>query len=218
MTTAATRPEPARRGRRGGGIRTGEGSAGLLFTAPMLVLLGLFLVIPILMALWVSFSDWGGRGSPFSSSVHFVGLKNYAAVTSGGGLAEQDFGTSLRNNLWYVVLVVPIQTVVALVLATLVNNRRLKGTGFFRTAFYFPSVTSSVAITVLWLFLFNTTGAINRVLSWVGIHGPNWFNAPQGVLHALLGALGVKTGPAALVNHGFLGVSWWTGWPARPGP
>ncbi|GAA4167412.1 sugar ABC transporter permease [Gryllotalpicola koreensis] len=196
-------------------IRKGEASAGWLFTAPVLVLLGLFLVIPILMALWVSFSDWGGRGSPFSAGVNFVGLKNYEAVTSGGGLAEQNFGQALRNNLWYVVLVVPIQTIVALVLASLVNNQRLKGRGFFRTAFYFPSVTSSVAITVLWLFLFNTTGAINKVLSWVGIHGPNWFNEPQGVLHAILSAFGVQNGPGALVNHGFLGVSWWD-WLAGP--
>jgi multiple sugar transport system permease protein len=181
----------------------------------MLVLLGLFLVIPILMALWVSFSDWGGRGSPFAAGVNFVGFKNYASVTSGGGLAEQNFGQSLRNNLWYVVLVVPIQTAVALLLAVLVNNRRLKGSGFFRTAFYFPSVTSSVAITVLWLFLFSTTGAINKLLSWFGVHGPNWFNDPQGIVHAILSAFGVQTGPAALVNHGFLGVSWWD-WLAGP--
>lgn len=220
MSTVATRPRPSGRtntggtGRRGS-IRKGEASAGWLFTAPVLILLGLFLVIPILMALWVSFSDWGGRGSPFASGVNFVGLKNYASVTTGGGLAEQNFGQALRNNLWYVVLVVPIQTAVALLLAVLVNNRRLKGSGFFRTAFYFPSVTSSVAITVLWLFLFSTTGAINRVLSWVGVHGPNWFNDPQGVLHAILAAFGVQTGPAALVDHGFLGVSWWD-WLAGP--
>ncbi|GAA4191672.1 sugar ABC transporter permease [Gryllotalpicola kribbensis] len=212
MTTVATRRTD---GVRRGSIRKGETASSWLFTAPVLVLLGLFLVIPILMALWVSFSDWGGRGSPFSAGVNFVGLKNYEAITSGGGLAEQNFGQSLRNNLWYVVLVVPIQTVVALVLASLVNNQRLKGRGFFRTAFYFPSVTSSVAITVLWLFLFNTTGAINKVLSWLGVHGPNWFNDPQGVLHAILGAFGVTSGPGALVSHGFLGVSWWD-WLAGP--
>ncbi|WP_245980085.1 carbohydrate ABC transporter permease [Gryllotalpicola protaetiae] len=201
--------------RRRGTIRQGEAASGWLFTAPVLALLALFLVIPILMALWVSFSDWGGRGSPFAAGVHFVGLKNYETITRGGGLAEQNFGQSLRNNLWYVILVVPIQTTIALVLASLVNSQRLKGRGFFRTAFYFPSVTSSVAITVLWLFLFNTTGAVNKVLSWVGIHGPNWFNEPQGVLHAILGAFGATNGPGALVNHGFLGVSWWD-WLAGP--
>jgi len=167
MTTTAARPRPT--GRPRGGIRRGEAASGWLFTAPMLVLLGLFLVVPVLMALWVSFSDWGGRGSPFSADVHFVGLTNYASITTGGGLAEVDFGTALRNNIWYVLLVVPIQTALSLFLAVLVNNQRLKGAGFFRTAFYFPSVTSSVAISVLWLFLFNTTGAINVLLSWLGV-------------------------------------------------
>jgi len=208
MTTISRRSRLAPR-RRATGIRRGEAASGWAFTAPAVVLLVLFLVIPVLMALWVSFSDWGGRGSPFSSGVHFVGMQNYSAVTTGGGLAEQDFGTSMRNNLWYVLLVVPIQTALSLLLAVLVNNRMLKGSGFFRTAFYFPSVTSSVAITVLWLFLFNTSGAINKLLSWLGVHGPNWFNAPEGVLHAVLGVAGVETGPRMLVGHGFLGVTWW---------
>ena len=51
--------------------------AGWLFVTPTLVVLGLFLVVPILMALWVSFTDWNGRGSPFSSRVNFVGAENY---------------------------------------------------------------------------------------------------------------------------------------------
>lgn len=76
------------------GIRKGETASGWLFTAPMLLLLGLFLVIPVLMALWVSLSDWTGRGSPFSGSVNFVGGQNYSSVLSGGGLAEQNFGVA----------------------------------------------------------------------------------------------------------------------------
>lgn len=200
---------------RASGIRRGEAASGWLFTAPMLILLGVFLLVPVLMALWVSFSDWGGRGSPFSPEVNLIGGDNYATLLAGGGLAEQDFGTSLRNNAWYVVLVVPIQTAVSLFLAVMVNRAVLKGKGFFRTAFYFPSVTSSVAITVLWLFLFSTTGAVNKFLSWVGINGPNWFNEPSGVLHNLLTVLGVSQGPELLTEHGFLGNSWWE-WLAGP--
>jgi multiple sugar transport system permease protein len=212
MTTAAVRP-PARRNR--SGIRRGQALSGYLFTAPAVIVLLVFLVIPILMALWVSFSDWGGNGSPFSSGVHFVGLKNYAAITAGGGLNEQDFGTSLRNNLWFVIFVVPTQTVLALLLAVLVNNRMLKGRGFFRTAFYFPSVTSSVAITVLWFFLFNPTGAVNEVLGAIGLQGPNWPADSDGVVHNLLALVGVRNGPGFLTNGGFLGVSWWD-WVSGP--
>jgi multiple sugar transport system permease protein len=207
MTTLASRTASGRRHH--GGINRGQAGSGWLFTAPTLILLGLFLVIPILMALWVSLSDWNGNGSPFTSAVNFVGLKNFGSVLSGGGLAEQNFGESLRNNAWYVLLVVPIQTVVALFLAVMVNRQVLKGRGFFRTAFYFPSVTSSVAITVLWLFLFSQSGAINNVLSWVGINGPNWFNEPSGIIQDGLAGLGVKSGPAFLTGNSFLGVSWW---------
>jgi multiple sugar transport system permease protein len=191
------------------GLNRGESVAGWLFTAPMLVILGLFLAVPVLMALWVSFSDWTGRGSPFSSNVNFIGLQNYSDLLGGGGLPERDFGISLRNNAWYVVLVVPIQTAVALALAVLVNRRILRGRGFFRTAFYFPSVTSSVAITVLWLFLFSASGAVNKVLSFIGINGPNWFQDPSGIVHNFFGLFGVTNGPGFLTNTDVLGVSLW---------
>jgi multiple sugar transport system permease protein len=102
-----------------------------------------------------------------------------------------------------------------LFLAVLVSKRMLRGRGFFRTAFYFPSVTSSVAITVLWLFLFNSTGVINKILSWVSIDGPNWFADPRGVLHIVFGAFGVDTAPTTLAGSDFLGVSFWD-WLAGP--
>jgi multiple sugar transport system permease protein len=200
---------------RGPTIARGRTRDGWLFVAPAVAVLGLFLLLPVLMALWVSFSDWGGRGSPLSGQVGFVGLDNYRAILTDGGLAEKDFGTSLRNTFYYVALVVPLQTVLALGLAMLVHSRLLRGRGFFRTAFYFPSVTSSVAITVLWLFLFSTTGSVNEVLGWLGLHGPNWFQDPRGVLHVLLGGLGVGDAPSSLVGHGFLGLTWWD-WLAGP--
>ena len=149
----------------------GQEISGWLFVLPMIIILGVFMFIPIIMALWVSVSNWSGRGTPFGSSVDFVGLKNYSDV--------------------------------------------LTARGFFRTAFYFPSVTSSVAITVLWLFLFNAAGPINAMLKWFGVNGPNWFNDPRGIIHILLSALGVKNGPAALAEHSFLGVSAWD-WLAGP--
>lgn len=220
MSAAVTSPAsaPVRRRRRphGPGSTRGRAAAsGWLFLAPMLVILGLFLVVPVLMALWVSLSDWTGRGSPLSSDVSFVGIENYRSLLLGGGLATQDFGTAMRNNAYYVLLVVPLQTALALFLATMVNRKALRGRGFFRTAFYFPSVTSSVAITVLWLFLFSASGTINAILARLSISGPNWFNDPRGVLHLLLGAVGVDTAPASLAQHGFLGIPLWE-WLAGP--
>ncbi|CAN5849979.1 sugar ABC transporter permease [soil metagenome] len=199
-----------------GSIRGREAVAGWLFTAPALIILGLFLALPVLMAAWVSVSDWRGQGSPFASTVGFVGAENYRGIlTEEGGLQTRDFGTALRNNFWYVVLVVPLQTMLSLFLAVLVNRRVLRGRGFFRTAFYFPSVTSSVAIVILFLFLFSGGGAVNRALSWIGINGPNWFADPRGVLHIVLGVFGVDDGPGVLTDNGLLTLSWWD-WLAGP--
>ncbi|MFF5293328.1 carbohydrate ABC transporter permease [Paractinoplanes globisporus] len=194
------------------GIRGNERGAGWLFIAPAAIVLGLFMALPILMALWVSLTSWNGQGSPFTSDVPFAGLDNYTKLFAEDGLARQDFMTSVRNNGYYVLFVVPIQTVLALGLALVVNNRMLKNKGFFRTAFYFPSVTSSVAISVVFLFMFANTGAINAVLGVFGIDGPQWFADPRGVLHLLLGWTGlvdVNAPPAALADHGVLGLTWW---------
>ncbi len=211
--TAGTQRTASRPGR--GGIRGREGAAGWLFTAPALVLLALFFVLPILMAAWVSVSDWRGQGNPFSGAARFVGAKNYTALLARDGLARQDLMTSLRNNFYYVLLVVPLQTALALFLAVVLNRRRLAGRGFFRTAYYFPSVTSSVAVSIVFLFMFSGGGVVNSVLSAIGATGPNWFADPDGLVHLALDKLGVHSAPAALANHGLFGQSWWD-WLAGP--
>lgn len=194
---------PARRG-----SAQRQGLAGWLFVSPVLIILGLFMVLPIVMAAWVSVSDWNGNGSPFSDGVHYVGFKNYESILGGRGLTGKDFGLSIRNNVYYVLFVVPLQTIVALFLAVMVNRKLLRGKSFFRTAFYFPSVTSSVAITVLWLFLFNTSGAVNKFLSYLSIAGPNWFNDPTGLFTVIWTPLGLSDS-GALAQPGLFGISGW---------
>ena len=208
-----TRP-PQRPPSRRSSARFGERNAvGWAFVAPTLVVLGLFLFVPIVMALWVSFTDWNGRGSPFSGSVGFVGVDNYAKLfTAEGGLTRQDFMTSLRNNVYYVLLVVPAQTVLALFLAVVLNQQMLKGRSFFRTAFYFPSVTSSVAISIVFLFLFTGSGVVNGLLGLVGIDGPTWFADARGLLHLLGDGVGLWDAgapPEALTGTSVLGLSAW---------
>lgn len=220
MSTVSTPPGAARTVAppAGGPVRTSRGrfgehnAIGWLFVSPTLLVLGLFLLVPILMALWVSFSDWNGRGSPFSGGVGFVGLDNYARLLTDEGLTRSDFMTSLRNNFYYVLLVVPAQTVFALFLAVVLNNQLLRAKGFFRTAFYFPSVTSSVAISLIFLFLFSGTGVVNTALSLIGVDGPVWFNDSRGLLHLLGDGVGVWDAgdpPAGLAGTSILGLSAW---------
>jgi len=195
------------RGRRGS--RNRDGLAGVLFIAPALIVVVIFVLLPVISALWVSVSDWSGKGSPLNAN--YAGLDNYQNLLTKPGLAQRDLATSLRNNMYYVLLVVPLQTILALLLATTLNRRRLRGKGFFRSAFYFPSVTSSVAISIVFLFLFNASGVVNAVLAWFGINGPNWFADPRGVGHIILGLFGVDSAapPAWLADHDLLGLSWW---------
>jgi len=84
-----------------------------------------------------------------------------------------------------------------------------------RTNTPFPSVTASVVITVLFIFLFSTTGVVNEILGAIGINGPNWLADPRGLLHILVGSVGITDGPAALTGSDFLGLSWWN-WLAGP--
>lgn len=200
--------------RRGHRARRREAAAGWLFTAPAILALVVFLVVPIIMAAWVSVSDWTGIGGPFSSDVHSVGAANYAALLTQPGLAQQDLGFSIRDNLYYVLLVVPLQTALSLLLAIVVSRKALRGRGFFRTAFYFPSVTSSVAVSVIFMFLFADSGVINGALGYLGVHGPNWFSDPNGLLQMIAHGLGIRA-PAVLTHHGLLGLPW-SQWLAGP--
>ena len=135
-------------------LRGREGIAGWLFTAPMIIILGVFLFVPIIMALWVSMTNWTGNVDPFGGGPNatFVGARNYSALFLKDVLARSNFMQSLGNTFYYVLLVVPLQTATSLLLALIVNDRFLRGKSFFRTAFYFPSVTSSIAISTVFLF------------------------------------------------------------------
>ena len=122
--------------------------------------------------------------------------------------------TAVRNNFYFVLFVVPLQTALSLFLAVLVNNKLLKGKSFFRTAFYFPSVTSSIAITLVFIFLFQGSGAVNGLLKFFGISGPNWTIDTGGVFHQVAGLFGVDSAPG-WAQHQLFSLSIWN-WLAGP--
>src|SRR5690606_10823093 len=87
-----------------------ENRAGWLFVAPALVLIALFLVVPAGLALYVSLLDWNGTYSPLTGRAPFVGLDNYRELLFEDGLIRHDFMISVRNTMYFVLLVVPSQT------------------------------------------------------------------------------------------------------------
>lgn len=205
---ATAAPPPRRRRGRGSALRRQERWAGWLFVLPGLAVLIIFLVVPIGLAFYVSLTRWDGLSSPFGGGARFIGFDNYKSLLTVDNLTRQNFATSIRNNFYFVLFVVPLQTALALFLAVLLNNKFLRGRSYFRTAFFFPSVTSSIATTLVFLFLFSGGGAVNQLLGYVGLHGPNWTADSRGVFHQALGAVGVDS-PPGWAQHEFFNLSWW---------
>ena len=100
----------------------------------------------------------------------WVGFNNYI-----NAFKDPTFKKALINTTIYSIGVVPIQLVIALTLALVVNSN-IKGKAFFRTAYYIPTITSTVAVAVMFLFIFKTDGLLNKILSFFGIQPYNWFN------------------------------------------
>jgi multiple sugar transport system permease protein len=126
----------------------------------------LFLSVGIFFyAIYISTFDWGIMGPTKS-----VGLDNYRKAFS-----DPIFLKAIRNSVKYAALVVPIQSALGLYLALLVNSK-IKGSKFFRSAFYFPSIASSAAITTLFIFLMAPDGVFNGVLRFFGVDTANLFN------------------------------------------
>ena len=133
----------------------GRGTAltGWLFIMPALVLLGLFMVYPILWSLWMSFQT--GKGMNFK----FGGFANIYRLTQ-----DPVFLRALSNTMIFLVVQVPIMIVLALLFAVALNNPRLKGRAILRTAIFMPCVTSLVAYAVLFKSMFAGDGVINDAL------------------------------------------------------
>ena len=184
--------------------------AGWLFMAPVLIIFGIFLFIPILFALYFSFTDWNGISPP--TAANFVGLSNYEALLVQGGIRQQDFFKALKNTSYFALGVVPLQTALALLLAIVVNQRFLRFKSFFRTAYYFPSVTSSIAISLIFLFLYQRSGLVNRIFETItfGVWEPiAWMNDARGLIHIALGWFGLTAQSAEWLGNRVLGLTIW---------
>jgi multiple sugar transport system permease protein len=149
-----------------------EAVAGYLFISPWIIGFLVFTLGAMLYSLVISFTHYNlatGIARP-------AGASNYASLIS-----DPNVALSLGNTLFYAVLAVPLEIVVALSLAMLLN-RVGRGAGAFRTLFYLPKMTPAVATASVFLLLLNgNSGAINGALGLVGIQGPQWLVDPAWV-------------------------------------
>ena len=133
--------------------------AGWLFIAPLVVYFVIFQLTPMVMSLVYSFTDWNMRRDPV-----FVGLDNYIDLITNTDNLYPHFWPSLGVTVKYMLYSIPAGVILAVVVAALLNSK-IKGERFFKTAFYVPSVTVSVAISAMWTFMLDPMyGMINQLL------------------------------------------------------
>ena len=153
------------------GLKNGENRCGIAFVLPQVIGLILFVLVPLIIALYLSFCEWN-----FIDTPTWVGLKNYSAVFSFDG---DVFFKTLENTAVFLVGIIPLTMIAALGLA-LLANQHLPMLSFYKSALFMPMVTSSVAVAMVWYWLFAPDmGLINFVIEQFGINGPGWLSDPK---------------------------------------
>ena len=149
---------------------------GYVYILPWVLGFLLFQLYPLAASLYYSFTDYSITNQP-----SFIGLKNYIEMFTTDPL----FFQSLGNTLLFVFLSVPMKIVSALIVAVILSQK-LRGINIYRTLYYIPSIFGgSVAIAILWRFLFMDNGLVNRMLNAVGIGSVYWLSSPDVSLFTL---------------------------------
>jgi len=144
--------------------------APYLFVLPFVAVFIAFSVYPLIFTARLSFTNWRGTGA-----AEWVGWDNYTYLLTSPG-----FWNSLANSgaLW--LLIIPVQLVIALIVAVLLDNAKLRLRGFYRVAFIVPFVTPLVAVAQIWVVVFDTNyGAVNGLLGLVGLPDVGWLSTSE---------------------------------------
>ena len=163
----------------------------MLYLAPAMILLLVWDVFPIVFAAWISLWDWGIRPN------EFIGLANYERLfdrlgSLEGGLTVGEFGKSLMVTAFYAIGTVPLSILFGFLAANLLFQK-VRGLGIFRTAYFLPYITSTVAAGLAFVWIFNpTVGVANSVLVRLGFEPQTWLLDPDPVLMKFLGLFGLS--------------------------
>lgn len=150
---------------------------GYAFISPWLIGFLGFIIGPMIASFYFSFTNYDMLSSP-----RWIGLSNYMKIFTN----DPRFVTSLKVTFEFVLISVPLKLAFALFIAMLFNGSH-KGTGFYRTAYYIPSIIGgSVAVAVMWRQIFGANGAFNGILSIFGIQGMNWIASLDYALWTLI--------------------------------
>ena len=158
------------------GLRRGETIAGYLFLAPNFIGFIIFMLFPIMFAFYIMLTDWSLAKPP-----EFVGLKNFDTMVK-----DRIFWKSLGNSFYYTFVAVPTGIFIAFWLA-LALNRKMRGIIFFRTVYFLPQITLTVAAATIWRWMYQPeVGLVNYILGLFGIDGPNWIHHTAWAMPAVI--------------------------------
>jgi multiple sugar transport system permease protein len=144
------------------------------FIGPSIILLLIFMLIPIVVSLVISFTDFDVYAIYDWGRASFIGFENYVNL-----MRDPLFWRALLNTLYALVVAMPLTVVLALSFAALINREATYFKNFFKVSFYLPSITNTVAIAIVWAWMLNPDyGLINWFLGLFGIQGPNWLGDP----------------------------------------
>jgi multiple sugar transport system permease protein len=172
----------ARRRRRTGASLESANAAGWLFAAPALLLVFFFFFLPVAASLLLSLTDFDIYAVGDASNARFVGAANYSHL-----LHSPEFWSALKNTFVFALVGGPLTVGASLAAAMLVNAKAARFRGFFRTVYFIPFVTTLVAVSVVWRYLYHPQyGLIDYALARVGVHGPDWLGDPHWALPAII--------------------------------
>jgi len=160
--------------------KTREKLDGWLFVAPFVVSALVFLIGPLIVAFILSFKEYALLDSTTFLGAKNVGFDNYIRV-----FQDKIFIKALVNTFTFSLCVVPLQLCIALLLAMVVDSK-IKAKSFFRAAYYIPTLTSSVAVSLIFLFMFKVDGVFNKFIQIFGVQPKTWFSDPKFALAGIV--------------------------------
>jgi multiple sugar transport system permease protein len=157
-------------------------AAGLL--APAFALISIFVFVPILLTLWLSFQDWSTQTG--FDAARFIGLGNYFEIF-GPTSVGRDFRTAFFNTALYSALSIAIILPLSVALGLLVHQTRVWGGGVLRTILFSTYMVPMIAVALVWSKLYSPTeGPLNQILQWFGIPAQTWLSSPDTALVSLV--------------------------------
>jgi len=184
-----------RAARRHGSLRRREAVMGYLFASPWIIGFVLFIAGPMVASVFLSFTSWD-----LLTPIKWIGFDNYRKLLFNDPLLYQ----SLRVTSIYAFVSVPLQVVLGLILATLLNQK-IRALSVFRSIYYLPSVIGGISVALMWRWILGTQfGMINSLLRYMGVEGPSWLGDPNWVLASFIIMSLWGTGSAMLIYLGGL--------------